>query len=62
MKASEAAQRLGVSTSSISRMIQRGELLSRSDPRDKRVRLVDREQVETLLAEIREVHGDGEDL
>ena len=38
-------------------MVKRGELTARSDPRDKRVTLIDRDQVEALLAEIREVHG-----
>lgn len=61
MKSSEAAQVLGLSVSTIGRMIRRGELTSRPDPRDKRVQLVDREQVERLLAEIREVYGDSED-
>ena len=60
IKSSEAAAILGVSPSTITKMVKRGELTSRSDPRDKRVTLVDRDQVEALAAEIREVHGDAE--
>lgn len=57
MKSSEAAALLGVHRSTIGRMIRRGKLTARPDPRDSRVVLVDRAQVEQLLAEIREVHG-----
>jgi excisionase family DNA binding protein len=60
IKASEAAELLGVSPSTITKMVKRGELTARSDPRDKRVTLIDRDQVEALLAEIREVHGNEE--
>jgi excisionase family DNA binding protein len=60
IKASEAAELLGVSPSTITKMVKRRELTARSDPRDKRVTLIGRDQVEALLAEIREVHGDEE--
>jgi excisionase family DNA binding protein len=58
MKSSEASELLGISASTVARMIQRGELDSRPDPRDRRVRLVDRAQVESLLAQIRGAHGE----
>lgn len=58
MRASDAARMLGVHPSTVSRMVQRGDLIGRRDPRNKHILLVDRVQVEQLVAEIRQVHGD----
>ena len=44
--------------STITKMVKRGQLQARRDPRDPRILLVDREQVEAMLAEIREVYGE----
>lgn len=61
MRSTEAAGLLGVHKSTIVRWVRRGKLVGRRDPRDSRVLLVDREQVEKLAAQIREVHGEPEE-
>jgi len=59
IQASKAAEILGIPRGRIYRMIQRGQLASRPDPLNPRGVLVDRDQVETMLAELREIEGNG---
>lgn len=58
IRASKAAELLGVSPSQIARMIQRGQLTSRPHPTDPRGVLVDRDQVEAIRAELQEIEDD----
>lgn len=55
IRASQAAEILGVSRSQIARMIARGQLSSRPHPTNPRGVLVDRDEVEALRAQLREI-------
>ena len=61
IRASKAAEILGVRPAVIGRMIKRGQLASQPHPIDPRGVLVDRDQVYEILARLQEIDENGEE-